>query len=911
MHKFGIINVFLAVLLGWSISVSVAAESLSWEQYDKSTFAMALGLRDALSDRHGADKQAELAIAAWTVLTAKAPFQKANASRLWLRVQDNQAWLRDQNTAVDDQWPLLWSRDGLQWALLSALGSSEDYQSLDPMVPGSRSWQLLRATVQQANPSVQRAAYRYVLPWARLQSAAIWYQVLEQHNNEQAFWQQALRPWLPDGLDAVKAGDLPQEDALIQAVTQLASADGSAPSDVPAASLLNWPIEESRIQLLRESTWVLHELKSRDSDLKSLQALMMAASPWLQRQLVQDAGAADLPWSQMLQQEIVRWSDEPNLEQIDVRIPEWLQQLSSIVTSVDSGTVRDSIIARRFAQLLSEVQGVSNGLLSYLNQPARTPIRDTLSVCLSLAGSPSGLPLRGVITQQYEGCLRDMERWMEGPGKGAELAGDPGAIATDMNQLSRDLSLDAGQRINSLRASAHQLLQSGCPVNLQPPAMNPLEWAYVAHAMEIFASRWPSMASRESARLSSRMLEMARSQRARLNEELLCAGQNGKIIRLSLQFYRENLVVLLRDMEAIQRRYYDENLKPESDLDVRSGTTQQTNWRPTGRSIGPCDFGGSCGVSRALPASRALFGLFPESYLMADQLGLADLSLCYTNVRWVNREAQAPAIADRTMAEYHGQLQFELQGHAEGQYEPLFRLQLTDPQVRPYLYGENSPEVLQDACPEPRIGTRVVSALPDAAIELVPRRLTYMTAARENPSQIFEESWDAGVEWKDWFVTGQHVVQLQRTEEAFDGQRLDEQLKRMAAQLQDIMTGAISDEVAVSAWGEVRAVERQMRNLETSKELLRALAVLYVPSRVRSDDQFRAMLYGRDGLLDLVATSGQPEEPSYATIVQNAIADVDTWLTTLRPESEIWRDMPDPMMMNAIWDLQSLTVVTP
>lgn len=440
MHKFGIINVFLAVLLGWSISVSVAAESLSWEQYDKSTFALALGLRDALSDRHGADKQAELAIAAWTILTAKAPFQKANASRLWLRVQDNLAWLRDQNTAVDDQWPLLWSRDGLQWALLSALGSSEDYQSLDPMVPGSRSWQLLRATVQQANPSVQRAAYRNVLPWARLQSAAIWYQVLEQHNNEQAFWQQALRPWLPDGLDAVKAGDLPQENALIQAVTQLASADGSAPSDIPAASLLNWPIEESRIQLLRESTWVLHELKSRDSDLKSLQALMMAASPWLQRQLVQDAGAADLPWSQMLQQEIARWSDEPNLEQIDVRIPEWLQQLSSIVTSVDSGTVGDSIIARRFAQLLAEVQGVSNGLLSYLNQPARTPIRDTLSVCLSLAGSPSGLPLRGVITQQYEGCLRDMERWLEGPGKGAELAGDPGAIATDMNQLSRDLS---------------------------------------------------------------------------------------------------------------------------------------------------------------------------------------------------------------------------------------------------------------------------------------------------------------------------------------------------------------------------------------------------------------------------------------------------------------------------------------
>jgi hypothetical protein len=153
--------------------------------------------------------------------------------------------------------------------------------------------------------------------------------------------------------------------------------------------------------------------------------------------------------------------------------------------------------------------------------------------------------------------------------------------------------------------------------------------------------------------------------------------------------------------------------------------------------------------------SRALLGLFPNTYLLADQLGMGSLALCYENVRWVDREMRPARPDDDLVANYYGRLSFELVGQfqVEDQTETVFRQRLTANEAEHYLFASAGEDVLEQDCPDGMAGRPVASHLPSDRTGLVPNRLTYFAATPVTANGLLNANWEQGAEWRDWFIT--------------------------------------------------------------------------------------------------------------------------------------------------------------
>jgi hypothetical protein len=166
-------------------------------------------------------------------------------------------------------------------------------------------------------------------------------------------------------------------------------------------------------------------------------------------------------------------------------------------------------------------------------------------------------------------------------------------------------------------------------------------------------------------------------------------------------------------------------------------------------------------MSGKLEATRALVGLFPGTYLIADQTGLGQVEICYDNVQWVDRRAEPVRADDPHVANYYGRLSFDLIGRyrEQGELTEVFGFNFISPDEYHYLFAAATDEVLGDSCPTEWVGSRIVTGLGDAGpLRIVPDRLTYLAAARSLPSQVFAANWSRNQEWRDGFVTGLGVT---------------------------------------------------------------------------------------------------------------------------------------------------------
>ncbi len=525
---------------------------------------------------------------------------------------------------------------------------------------------------------------------------------------------------------------------------------------------------------------------------------------------------------------------------VDTQLPIVLAQLEdSVAYLTTEPPQRDAAISEltdayfRLALLVPDAS-------FYLDQPVRDRLTDVVEECLPNPGLVGPLP-RNSFEQCSERLIKALEEGLDSQ----ELVGGAGPFAPEF--LRREAGLLSWQRARYLDGHLNWELGAGCELTERA---NPLEWSILAQALSSWvpqrpvffgAKRWQSAV----AEVIDEIEAQSAAQRAWLD---CLTGQGGQridpISRLLTQHERA-LVELELALEGAYRDFVQEQTRPGSDIDLQASTEQQTAYRPEGLVVEPCAGGATCGARVALPVSRALLGLFPNTYLLADQLGMGNLGLCYDRVRWADREMRPARPGDDRVGNYFGQLSFELVGYfeeASGE-EVVFRQRLTSNEPQHYLFAAADPAVLEQDCAAGMAGQPVASNLPGDRLGLVPDRLTYFAATPTTPNALLSAHWEEGAEWRDWFITDDRTEILESPRPASLQLRVQAALEALAARrersiAQRLFSDVVSDDLSTT-----------FAAVEDSRTLIRRVLEIHYPLLVRHDQTFRSLLTGTDALM--------------------------------------------------------------
>ncbi|GJM09795.1 MAG: hypothetical protein DHS20C11_20710 [Lysobacteraceae bacterium] len=884
-------GVLLCLLLGFASIAS--AQSFDEQQQKAAAVAKALQLE------HGPSMAAVLTMATWAVMSE--PSQDSDQlARVWQSSFDRLAWLGSTESGLVAPAAVPIGNGPLAAVFLATLpGQGPSYRSQDPMTPGSESHTLLQLVVRGEDERLARALLSSAMRWVSDHGDWVWLHLLQSEAPNEAVASMAMTPWLNETLQAstgrwLAAAGSPELLSTSQALELLLSGELD-----PSSLIVAQPTDADR--------WLssaLHTLiRSRGLVDQPLIASLNVAQVVEMMTLGLLSGATS-QMATLLQSDLSqRWAEQPWAE-LDGGLRRSLDSLGQAIVQISAG---DAVAAREtYAVSAARLRWLAEELQDYRSQPARSDFNNDQLACVGMARTPGGLPQEPITSQQYQGCLRGFALW--GTVRAAEpvMAG-PLVVPVDREPLQRELSLEPWQRLNMLRALANEGMQTSC-INADQSLANALEWSEAATAFAWFADQWPSLfASNVELKLDlDRLIDSGQLLAKTLGTEFDCGGQRGAVLQAAVANYGQALQRLAQAVSSVRQRFLAERLAPEADLDLAGSPDQVTRYQPSSRLVGPCNATPSCGVNAQLPASRALFGLFPSSYLIAEQLGLSSLELCYTNVQWVDRRSLPSEVTNRAMASYFGKLSFELVGAAEGERNVLFVHRLTDLEEHQYLYGENTPDVLDEGCPEARVGTRVVTSLPEQTFQLVPRRLTYMTAVRETPAQLFSRSWDQGPEWRDWFVTEREVETLVSADYQFDSVLIAERMRELNRELNTVLYAALQQQETGLDWPELSAVSEAADGLEHQLAVTRQLARLYAPMLLQRDERWRSAFYGTQGLLSEEQINLGYGRVSADDLLRQAVevaAQVENDLATLLPTAD---SQYPAFMLEAMLELNAL-----
>lgn len=620
-----------------------------------------------------------------------------------------------------------------------------------------------------------------------------------------------------------------------------------------------------------------------------------------------EAHASALPGAvSMLSKAVSAYAEDRSsvMEGIDTRLS---RRLRSLATTFGSG-VADRAATGSVAEVGAQLGLLADSLDGYLDQPFRETLENELAVCMRFGRRQGMGPPAPISDIQFNGCLNSFEQWAVRGAVRPETSGDSdgpfGAV-----QLDRELELPAWQRVNYLRGYLAQHVD-GCQAP-RTQFLNPIEWSVGARSWADFAEAWPMKAAQVGVAAVRRMGVAGLDLVAELAQP--CDRDDGmmRVINASLENYRRGVAAFAQALEARRAQFRAQILAPGADVDFNAGSDQVSKYRPEDLGVGPCQQAPICGVSSEFSASRALFGLFPNPYLLADQTRMGKISLCYDNVRWVDRRQTPSTINDPKLATYFGRLSFELRGYYQAgeERELVFARRLTSQAEHEYLMGDSSESVLRNPCPNSLIGTSVVSELPEGRFDLVPRRLTYLTAARTDPARLFAENWDQGEEWRDQFISEERVDVLLGPEFEPLKDRISERLTNLKRQqdreLYAAMLGGMGIELA-----EDRVLRDATLELTVAKSLVARLSRIYLSRSVVMNEAIRATLYGGSPLMDRAGIAihrGLGGDPlALADIMRRRTEDaLEVWLPHLAmvnpPEL-------DPLLVNTLVDLKAYRV---
>lgn len=530
-------------------------------------------------------------------------------------------------------------------------------------------------------------------------------------------------------------------------------------------------------------------------------------------------------------------SKEQQLLAINEKLPEWVESSFHHLKAYYNG---QATIAE--ANLMTVYEIVDVGFKKYMQNPFRRKIQKDLEICLNISEEFAPYPQQPIDAKQFRGCINDMVVAATKEASGRELSGSLTKIDSQQ-ALDRALQLPAWQIINILYANS---AESNC-LKDEDQLVNPLEWTLAAESLLWFADRWPAyMRSYPQDNEIKKMIATGQS----LLDNYGCLVETEQNV-LDAQYTKiiqswENVKVQIRQLIS---EFNAENLTQGSDINLLENVEQQSNYRVENVSIMECDAQNSCGVHIELESSRALFGLFPNHLLVADQLKLGSLKLCYDNVGWEQRRAAPTHLNNDSVANYFGHFSFSLKGYYDE--ELVFERKLTDAQEYLYLFAENSEEVSNIYCPLPIVGKNIATELKEGTYGLVPNRLTFLTASRADENEILQSNWSKGQEWRDKILSdeGQKIHLDELSDLSSD---IHQAYQTKAAELQALIYQTI-----LATKSSPTDIQKQLvegfNDMQRSKDLFAALNYFLRMDELMLNDDLHGILFGEDKIPDLDA----------------------------------------------------------
>lgn len=550
-------------------------------------------------------------------------------------------------------------------------------------------------------------------------------------------------------------------------------------------------------------------------------------------------------------------------------------------------------LKRGMGDAISQLSLLLPKMSYYFDQPVRRRISEEIDSCASAAADTDSQGFATMSREQFDDCLESLVEMSADEVSKEELSGDiDGPFGAE--QVRRELMMPPWQRINFTLGYLHDRFPTACelPAN---PLPNPLEWSSLANMFAWLARQGPVFfQTPENEALVLRMRQQGIELLREITQQVDCiSGQSSGIndpVSRGLADYRLALGDLVAGIREAELEFRAERLKPGADAVLHGDASQKTAYRTEDLIIGPCNPDRICEMSGQLEATRALIGLFPDPYLIADQTGLGSIEICYDNMQWINRHAEPVRADDPHVANYFGQLSFDLVGRyrESGVVTDVFGSNFTSPDEYHYLFAAATEEVLEDSCPTEWVGTKIVTSLGSRnAIRVVPDRLTYLASIRKRPSEVINSNWSRGAEWRDGFVTAVGVTPHEYAMDETISGRVNQHLQSLyQAQQSVIYTSLLRPE---SRGGRNDSLLELQEELTARKALVRSYINLFNPDLMVDSDEIRASLEGYNSLLDNAVLRRFREG-------NTAVASInDIGLSRLEEFQVSWNRLPDPV----------------
>jgi len=543
----------------------------------------------------------------------------------------------------------------------------------------------------------------------------------------------------------------------------------------------------------------------------------------------------------------------------DPRINAILAAAFDIVRNLQFGLPnieRKTYLHRELADAVAQLVLMIPDMNFYFDQPVRKRITEEIDVCTSIVAATGPDRETSLNREQYDRCLAGLANLSETMVGREELAGDPdGPFGAD--QLRRELQLTPWQRINYALGYLHERYDTDCQFP-EEPLPNPLEWAALATSLAWFAEQSPVyFQTPANEALVVRMRQQGMELLRAMEHQVDCFSRSGKGIndpvRRSLFGYRQAMEALAAGINEAELVFRQERLAPGADIVLSGDAYQETAYRTEGLMIGPCQAERVCEMNGEIESTRALIGLFPDHYLVADQAGLGKIEICYDNMSWVQRRSEPIRPDDPNVADYYGRLSFDLIGRyvEDDVVSDVFGSNFISPDEYHYLFAAASDEVLNDSCPAEWVGSKIVTNLKSAnSFRIVPDRLTYLASARSQPSQIITSNWSRGAEWRDWFVTGLGVTPIEYPRDERISARINQHLEVLYQAEQAMLYNALLRRPSRNGLDPSVSLYDQMTEVDTAKTLVRFHMSLFYPDLLMDSDEIRGFLEGTGALVD-------------------------------------------------------------
>ena len=726
---------------------------------------------------------------------------------------------------------------------------------------------------QRSNEKLANANLPILLYHIEHKAVIVWddfLQLVSTEGEAGVQWQSVEAEWFPD-LDskpAELAGDSdPSTQPQMQPLQIL--------SKLASSSVVAGPPDARSLQELRE--YLLITIPDREkadvregSDLLHLATMVDGLQDGKHFEFVRDllaitSGLASKTVAVTDEHDLVNWlvDNLPAISahysrafaRVDPRLNAAMAGSYKVLTGISKppAALADLAPGKELANVVAQLGLMIPDMGFYFNTPVRVRVADKITACTRMAATRDEQGFSEMSRSQFDGCIDGLLELADTRIRTPELAGSvTGPFRAD--SLLRELNVTPDQRINYHIGYLHSRYPNSCALPAVAMA-NPLEWALLATTMVWFAEYSPEyFNSPENESRLAKMRTIGEQLSQELAHQAACfSGDNlNDPVNRVMVDYETALRQLDIGIAAAESDFRRQNLRPGADVKLEKGASQTTSYRPDDLTIGPCNPNKVCEMTGNLSATRALIGLFPDEYLLAEQTGMGKIEICYRNMEWVDRRSELVRPDDDNVANYFGHLAFDLVGrYTENEdSQDLFGFRFTSPQEQHYLFAQVSDEVLLDSCPTKWVGTQIITPLRKDRGGIVPDRLTYLAASRVLPSRLLQSNWDRGAEWRDWFVTGIGVSALEIPQSPDIRISLEQHMQALYQREQAGIYQRVLLPNVRNAEGKEVSLYAEMSQISLNKALMRIQMMLFYPQSLLSSDAIRQAIAGDAGLLE-------------------------------------------------------------